>query len=106
MVFKLSDFSVVLDEKAIASITGSDDVISAITVLSQAGEAAAKEFVPVDTGNLRRSITHEVHGGDKPFGRVGTNIRYAIYQELGTRYHAAHPFMRPAMAAVRSLMRG
>ena len=106
MVFKISDFSVVIDEKAIAGIASSDDVVSVITVLSQAGEASAKEHAPVDTGNLRRSITHELHGGRKPFGRVGTNVRYGIYQELGTRHHPAHPFMRPAIEAVRQLMKG
>ena len=36
---------------------------------------------PVDTGRLKNSITHETH--DK-YALVGTNVEYAIYQELGT----------------------
>lgn len=31
-------------------------------------------------------------------GYVGTNVYYAIYPEMGTRYMAAHPYMRPAIA--------
>ena len=31
-------------------------------------------------------------------GYVGTNVYYAIYPEMGTRYMTAHPYMRPAIA--------
>lgn len=51
-------------------------------------EGDAKGLVPVDTGNLRRSITHEVSaqaGG--VVGRVGTNVPYGRYVEEGTRPH-------------------
>jgi HK97 gp10 family phage protein len=106
MVFKIDDFHIKIDANAIEGLEGSDQVFAAIVTLSQAGEAAAKEHAPVDTGNLRRSITHEVNGGRHPVGRVGTNVRYGIYQELGTRHHAAHPFMRPAIEIVRRLMKG
>lgn len=44
-------------------------------------ENAAKSKVPVDTGNLRSSITHEVEGNE---GVVGTNVEYAPYVEFGT----------------------
>ena len=37
---------------------------------------------PVDTGNLRNSITHTVDGaGQKTY--IGTNVEYAPYVELG-----------------------
>jgi len=42
---------------------------------------SAKEKVPVDTGNLRNSITYEVDGNE---GIVGTNVEYAPYVEFGT----------------------
>jgi HK97 gp10 family phage protein len=65
-------------------------------------EAAAKRLCPVDTGRLRASITHELgRDGQGMFALVGTNIDYAIYQEFGTRYMAAQPFLRPAIMAGR-----
>lgn len=42
---------------------------------------SAKEKVPVNTGNLRNSITYEVEGNE---GIVGTNVEYAPYVEFGT----------------------
>lgn len=65
-------------------------------------EGAAKRAAPVDTGRLRASITHEVedHRAElEVVGRVGTNVEYAIYQELGTRFMSARPFLRPALDA-------
>lgn len=44
-------------------------------------ENSAKTLVPVNTGNLRSSITHEVVGDE---GVVGTNVEYAPYVEFGT----------------------
>ena len=44
-------------------------------------ENTAKEKVPVDTGNLRNSITHTVEDN---VGTVGTNVEYAPYVEFGT----------------------
>lgn len=31
-------------------------------------------------------------------GYVGTNVKYGIYQEFGTRYVSPQPFLRPAVA--------
>lgn len=42
------------------------------------------------TGRLRASITHEVNG---LVGRVGTNVRYSRFLELGTRKMAPRPFL-------------
>lgn len=67
------------------------------------------------TGRTLNSIMWQMEGrtggftGDKPgdrlnepnrqlTGYVGTNVYYAIYPEMGTRYMAAHPYMRPAIA--------
>ena len=60
-------------------------------------EGYAKKLAPVDTGNLRNSITHEVDE-DEPAAYIGTNVEYAPYQELGTIHMAAQPFLKPAVA--------
>ena len=60
-------------------------------------EGYAKKLAPVDTGNLRNSITHDVDDGE-PAAYIGTNVEYAPYQELGTIHMAAQPFLKPAVA--------
>lgn len=48
-------------------------------------ERHAKKLCPVDTGNLRNSITHRVElDGGNSAAWVGTNSEYAAYVELGT----------------------
>lgn len=46
-------------------------------------EGYAKKLCPVDTGNLRNSITHMVNDGEKA-AYVGTNSEYGVYVECGT----------------------
>lgn len=46
-------------------------------------EGYAKDLTPVDTGNLRNSISHRVDESDKEV-YIGTNAEYAAYVELGT----------------------
>lgn len=48
-------------------------------------EGYAKDLVPVDTGNLRNSITHKV-SDDAVY--IGSNNEYAAYVELGTGKYA------------------
>lgn len=50
-------------------------------------EGYAKKLCPVDTGNLRNSITHVIDE-DEPAAIVGTNNEYAPYVELGTGKYA------------------
>lgn len=85
-------------------------------------ERSAKLKAPVDTGRLRASITPEVKRvGDTWEGVIGSKVKYAPFQELGTRPHfvsarnigrwaerhglgnrglfvsgRAHPFLQPA----------
>lgn len=48
-------------------------------------EGDAKKNAPVDDGQLRQSITHEVVSDiGKTAGYVGTNCEYAPYNEKGT----------------------
>mgnify|MGYP002515959283 FL=1 len=84
-------------------------------------EGYAKKLCPVDTGNLRNSITHTVNDGEKA-AYIGTNSEYATYVEMGTgvyypggrptpwvyqdakgNWHMTHgqraqPFIKPAVA--------
>lgn len=50
-------------------------------------EGYAIDLVPVDTGNLRNSISHKVYP-DEPAVYIGTNNEYAAYVELGTGKYA------------------
>jgi len=85
-------------------------------------QRSAKQKAPVSDGILRASITPEVRKtADGWEGVVGSNVKYAPYQELGTRPHfvpaeyigrwaekhglgyrgvfvsgKAHPFLQPA----------
>lgn len=58
----------------------------------------AKKLAPYKTGNLRRSITHEV---DLTTARVGTDVDYARVQEFGRGGYAGANlgagYLRPAL---------
>ena len=60
-------------------------------------EGYAKKLAPVDTGNLRNSITHDVDDGESA-AYIGTNVEYAPYVCLGTIHMKAQPFLKPAVA--------
>lgn len=107
----------------------SDEVLAAMQdaaarALEKCGltaEGYAKKLAPVDTGNLRNSITHKVDP-DEPSVYIGTNVEYAPYVELGTgkyvtggrptpwtyqddkgNWHMTHgqraqPYLKPAVA--------
>lgn len=109
----------------------SDEVLSALDAALARGlekcglvaEGYAKKLCPVDTGNLRNSITHMVSDGEKA-AYIGTNSEYAVYVECGTgiyyegeggrhtawtykdhkgNYHLVHgqrakPYIKPAVA--------
>lgn len=57
------------------------DLSKSITESCLLLENTAKRNCPVDSGQLRRSITHKV---DKNEGEVYTNVEYAPYVEYGT----------------------
>ena len=107
----------------------SDEVLSEFRVsveraLEKCGlvaEGYAKRMCPVDTGNLRNSITHTVNNHTDT-AYVGTDSKYGAYVELGTgkyveggrptpwvyqdakgNWHHTHgqraqPFIKPAVA--------
>jgi HK97 gp10 family phage protein len=58
------------------------------------GEAILR--CPVDTGNLKGSLTHKVDKPDKEV-HIGTNVDYAAYVEKGTSRMRAQPYLEPAV---------
>lgn len=83
----------------------------ALEIIGGKAESYAKQLCPVDTGNLRNSITHQ--RVNETTEAIGTNVEYAPYVELGHhqepgRYVPAigkrlkasfvpgKPFLRPA----------
>lgn len=71
-------------------------VQQAMEAVGIAAEGYAKEEAPVDTGELRNSITHATLDGKAV--AVGTNTEYGIYQEMGTYKMSPHPFIQPAIS--------
>ena len=60
-----------------------DAVLRALERCGEQAEGYAKDLAPVDTGNLRNSISHKVDDGE-PAVYIGSNVEYAAYVELGT----------------------
>ncbi len=69
---------------------------SALTV-----QNTAKQLAPVLTGNLRRSITHEVK---TDLARVGTDVIYARVREFNTK-KIPKGYLRPALTRNRKKIR-
>ena len=72
-------------------------LLRAMETCGLVAEGYAKKLAPVDTGNLRNSITHDVDDGE-PAAYIGTNVEYAPYVCLGTIHMKAQPFLKPAVA--------
>ncbi len=73
---------------------------TAVRALEKCGltaEGYAKKLCPVDTGNLRNSITHEVSESEQAV-YIGSTVEYAAYVELGTIKQKAQPYLKPAVA--------
>lgn len=63
----------------------------------------AKQLARVRTGAMRNSIINEVEkvSDTKVVGQFGTNIEYAIFNELGTSKMTAQPFINPGFEAYK-----
>lgn len=96
-------------------------VLRALEKCGLTAEGYAKMLCPVDTGNLRNSITHQVQQSEAAV-YIGTDSEYAAYVELGTgkyypggrqtpwvyqdakgNWHLTHgqraqPYLKPAVA--------
>lgn len=83
---------------------GVTGVVRAGTVLRKAVtdiQGRAQTLAPVDTGNLRGSITSEVgRDGAAIRGEVGPTANYGRYVEEGTSRQRPQPYLRPATDAV------
>ena len=71
----------------------------AMEIIGGKAESYAKRLCPVDTGNLRNSITHQQL--DENTEVIGSNVEYAPFVELGHHTSAGtlvpgRPFLRPA----------
>ena len=75
---------VILDDHSGEVLSALDAAIArGLETCGLVGEGYAKKLCPVDTGNLRNSITHTVNSGEKA-AYVGTDSEYAVYVEMGT----------------------
>lgn len=62
-------------------------------------EADAKILAPIDTGNLRNSISTTVTGDGRHgqmSAEIGPTAEYGIYQEYGTSTQPGKPYLTPA----------
>ncbi|MCI5605810.1 MAG: HK97 gp10 family phage protein [Clostridia bacterium] len=75
-----------------------DNIVSKVSAAVAKGgmlvEGEAKALCPVDTGNLRQSITSQPSGMRCD---IGTNVEYAMYVEFGTYKMAAQPYLVPGL---------
>lgn len=71
------------------------DVKDAVKLNGSDMQNKAMRSVPVDTGNLKRSLTLE-EGNNGLSARVYSNAEYSEYVEKGTRFMDAQPYMKPS----------
>lgn len=60
-----------------------ESCMRALERIGSQAEGYAIDLVPVDTGNLKNSITHTVDEAEK-VAYIGTPNEYAVYVEMGT----------------------
>ena len=72
-----------------------DQVSAALEAIGMQAENYAKLLCPVDTGNLRNSITHQQENENTEV--IGSAVEYAAYVEMGTRKTKAQPYLEPAV---------
>lgn len=71
-----------------------DAAARALERVGEQAEGYAKDLAPVDKGQLRNSIAHIVKDSENAV-YIGSNLEYAIYQELGTGIYAEGGGGRP-----------
>lgn len=92
----MADGVTVVQDNTGQVVDGIDSAIgAALEEIGLLAENYAERKCPVDTGNLRGSITYEVDAGGNAV-YIGTNVEYAPHVELGTSRQEAQPFLRPA----------
>ena len=71
-----------------------DAVLRALERCGMQAEGYAKDLCPVDTGQLRNSLSHVVDDGENVV-YIGTPLEYGAYVELGTGKYAEGGGGRP-----------
>ena len=71
-----------------------DAAVRALERVGEQAEGYAKDLAPVDKGQLRNSIAHIVKDSENAV-YIGSNLEYAIYQELDTGIYAEGGGGRP-----------
>lgn len=123
MIVEITDNSGLVKEEMLSAC------LQSLEECGLVAEGYAKLLCPVDTGNLRNSITHQVQPSELAV-YIGTNSEYAAYVELGTgkyypggrqtpwtyqdaagRWHITHgqrakPYLKPAVADHAQQYRG
>lgn len=106
------DINLVDHKSEIAQATN-DAILRALDIVGNKAADYAAGLAPVDTGNLKNSITSEVDAGEQAV-YIGTDVEYAAsveyghHQEVGRyvpeigarlvrEYVPAQPFLRPAI---------
>ena len=64
---------------------------------AEKGKAKAKQYAPVDTMFLKENITTDLSNWPGMTTKIHSQASYSGYQEFGTRFMDAQPFMRPAL---------
>lgn len=98
----MASFRLRMDRQAIDRLMQGREVAYDLERRAGRVERAAKRLCPVDTGRLQGSINHALFiDPDGLVARVGSDVHYAPYVELGTSRMAAQPYLRPALEAAR-----
>ncbi len=85
-MIKMKDIKVEIDSKVPGAMDAFNNAVRrALFAMGENGTTRAQQYITqegrIDTGLMRASITHQEH---KDFVVIGTNVFYAVYQELGT----------------------
>lgn len=97
---------VIVDPAAIARFGGSTEVKVLLGKIGEQVAQQAADAAPKRSGEGAASIRAEVDADSE-----GAVVRvswdqdhfYMLFQEIGTRYQPARPFLRPAVTATRTL---
>lgn len=84
-----------IDNSAQIKAMSKQAIEKALTEIGMTCETHAKKLCPVDTGNLRNSISYQVNASGN-YVDIGTDVFYGKFVELSTRYMKAQPFLKPA----------
>lgn len=87
-------FEIEMNELLSAKELAEESIARALEQCGALWETNAKQLSPVDTGRLRNSIEH--HAENETTMVVETDVEYAVYQEMGTRYQSGTPFIKPS----------